>query len=90
MAPKANAIAERWVRTARAECLDHLFITNHQHLQRTLNEYVTYYNAWRPHRSIGQRTPCHCAGYEVGGSSARIVAQPVLGGLHHLYEFAAL
>jgi len=34
-APKANAIAERWVRIIRNECLDHRLILGHQHLQRT-------------------------------------------------------
>ena len=39
-APKVNAIAVRWVRTVRSECLDHLFIFRHQSLQQFLNEYV--------------------------------------------------
>ena len=54
-APKANAIAERWIRTVRAECLDHVFVFVHRHLQILLNEYTAYYNRWRPHRSLGQR-----------------------------------
>jgi len=41
-APRANAIAERWVRSVRTECLDHLFIFGHQHLQKLLNEYKGY------------------------------------------------
>src|SRR5689334_24840999 len=53
--PRANAIAERWVRSVRTECLDHVFIINKRHLQKVLAEYVGYFNHWRPHRSIGQR-----------------------------------
>jgi len=34
--PIANAYAERWVRTVRAECLDHLLIVNEAHLRRVL------------------------------------------------------
>src|SRR5215813_3417701 len=54
-APQANALAERWIRSVRAECLDHLVIVNERHLQRILDEYVAYFNAWRPHRGVGQR-----------------------------------
>src|SRR5215218_7943945 len=51
-APKANAIAERVVRTLRNECLDHVLILNEQHLRTVLAEYVAYYNTERPHRSL--------------------------------------
>jgi putative transposase len=39
-APKANAVAERWVWTVRQECLDHLLILNQRHLSRVLKEYA--------------------------------------------------
>ena len=48
-APNANAVAERWVRSVREECLGRLIILNERHLRRILNEYVAYYNARRPH-----------------------------------------
>jgi hypothetical protein len=43
-APKANAIAERFVRTVRGECLDWLLILNRRHLERVLRVYVDHYN----------------------------------------------
>jgi transposase InsO family protein len=55
--PRANAIAERWVRSVRTECLEHVFTFNERHLQKVLAEYVGYFNDWRPHRSMGQRAP---------------------------------
>src|SRR5262249_31758957 len=55
--PRANAIAERWVRSARIECLDLVFILGERHLRYVLTEYVGYFNCWRPHRTIGQRAP---------------------------------
>ena len=87
-APMANAIAERWIRTVRAECLDHTLVLGHQHLQRLISEYVAYYNDWRPHRSREQTAP-RSRSRRSAGSGNRIVADPVLGGLHHVYRFAA-
>lgn len=42
-APRANAFAERWVRTARRECLDHLLVLGRRHLERVLREFATHY-----------------------------------------------
>src|SRR5439155_7048570 len=55
--PKANAFAERWVRTVRAEVLDWTLVLGHRHLERILRIYVAHYNAQRPHRGLGLRTP---------------------------------
>jgi hypothetical protein len=51
-APKANAVAERFVRTARAECLDWLLIVNRRQLERVLRVFADHYNNHRPHRSL--------------------------------------
>jgi putative transposase len=56
-APNANAYAERWVRSAREECLDYLLIAGEAHLRRVLTEYVAFYNRARPHQGIEQRCP---------------------------------
>lgn len=56
-APKANAFAERWVRTARRECLDHVLILGRRHLERVLREFVMHYNANRPHRGLELAVP---------------------------------
>jgi putative transposase len=56
-APNANAYAERWVRSVREECLDHLLIINERHLERVLNEYSKYYNQARPHQGLRQLIP---------------------------------
>ena len=55
--PKANAFAERWVRTVREECLDQLLILSEGHLHRVLDVFVEYYNHRRAHQGIGQRIP---------------------------------
>src|SRR6266511_1981253 len=56
-APQANAIAERWVRTVRNECLDHLLIVGRRHLERVLRAYVAHFNDERPHRSLDLMPP---------------------------------
>jgi hypothetical protein len=79
-APNANAIAERWVRTVREECLDRLIILNERHLRRVLQDYVAYYNARRP-TGLDQDT-CW-AGIQVHEGSIR--CRQVLGGIVHDY-----
>ena len=47
-APRANAIAERWIASARRECLDRLLITGERHLRLVLSEYVDAFFSGRP------------------------------------------
>ena len=56
-APKANAYAERWVQTARAECLDWTLVLGRRHLLRLLRAYVRHYNQQRPHRGLALAVP---------------------------------
>jgi putative transposase len=90
-APKANAIAERFVRTARAECLDWLLIVNRQHLERVLRVYVDHYNSHRPHRSLNLRAPDPPARKlrVMHPPTAAVERRDCLGGLIHEYSHAA-
>ena len=56
-APRANAICERWIASARRECTDRILIAGRRHLYHTLSEYVDHYNSHRPHRALGQQPP---------------------------------
>jgi putative transposase len=56
-APRAKAIAERFIGTLRRECLDHLLIVGPRHLAAVLREYLQHYNAHRPHRALNQHPP---------------------------------
>ncbi|HEV2371391.1 MAG TPA: integrase core domain-containing protein [Streptosporangiaceae bacterium] len=90
--PRANAYAERWVRTARAEVIDRMLIAGPRHLRAVLDEYVAHYNWHRPHRARNLRPPDHDDGITapvVGLVSARIRHRKILGGLIHEYERAA-
>jgi hypothetical protein len=66
----------------REECLDHLLIWNEAHLRRVLNEYVTYYNARRPHQGLDQDSP---DGLKLVTSKGNIHRRDVLGGIIHDY-----
>jgi putative transposase len=55
--PNANAFAERFVRTVRSECLDHLLVVNERHLERILRSYARHYNGHRPHQGLSQEIP---------------------------------
>jgi hypothetical protein len=56
-APRANAIAERFVGTVRRELLDRILIINQRHAAGVLREFQRHYNHHRPHRSLGQAAP---------------------------------
>ncbi len=91
-APRANAICERLLGSIRRECLDHSMVVSEGHLRRVLREYVTYFNRSRPHQGIDQRVPepKPTEGPPVGvGEPGKVVALPILGGLHHDYRRAA-
>lgn len=81
--PIANAHAERWVRSVRGECLDHLLIVNEAHLRHVLAGYIAHYNRARPHQGLAQQTPVPFAPRARAGPVRR---RDVLGGLIHEYD----
>ena len=90
-APNANAYAERWVRTVRAECLDWLLIVGRRHLDQILRVYVAHYNQHRPHRALGLESPDPAAGITALAEDRpyRVHRRDLLGGLVHQYRRAA-
>jgi putative transposase len=87
-APKANAIAERFVRTVRCECLDWLLILNRRHLEGVLRVYVDHYNRERPHRALELKPP-ELDQHREKASAGEIRRRDRLGGLIHEYYRAA-
>ena len=98
-APNANAHAERFIRSLRSECLDHLLIVNERHLERILRSYARHHNRHRPHQGLTQETPIAVDGpvaSAIAGSrlnalppGQRLRRRDRLGGLIHEYEVAA-
>jgi putative transposase len=70
-APRANAFAERWVRTVRTECLDWLLIVSRGHLEQVLRVYVRHYNDHRPHRALMRQPPDQPGGLTVVARSSK-------------------
>ena len=83
-----DAIAERFVRTIRAECLDWLLILNRRPLERVLRVYTDHYNRERPHRALQLRAPEHDKQPQ-SSSIGEIQRRDRLGGLIHEYYRAA-
>jgi putative transposase len=87
-APRANAFAERWVRTVRTECLDSILFLGRRHLERVPSVHVEHYNRGRPHRGLALATPIPPAPCPEAGVHG-IRGRDLLGGLIHEYSRAA-
>jgi transposase InsO family protein len=79
--PWQNGHVERLIGSIRRECTDHLIVFNAEHLRRILAKYAAYYNEARTHVSLAKDAPCGRPIKRFGD----IIAQPILGGLHHRY-----
>ena len=81
-APRANAYAERWVQSARRECLDRMLIFGEHHFRLVMREYVDHYNHGRPHRGLGLEIPDPGPSLPAGGP---VVCHARLGGVINGY-----
>jgi putative transposase len=84
-APRANAIAERWIGTLRRECLNNILIAGPRHLDQVLAEFVEHYNTHRPHRPLDQQPPAGRATSTPPSANIRHLRRDRLGGLIHEY-----
>jgi putative transposase len=88
--PRANAVCERFLGSVRRECLDHYLVFHEKQLYRLLKAYVVYFNHARPHQGMQQQIPVPSVPTTPGhDSSDKVIAVPVLGGLHHDYQSVA-
>jgi putative transposase len=95
--PQANALCERLIGTLRRECLDWIIPLTEGHLRKTLRSWLLHYNRGRPHSSLGPGLPDPPLNLPVHvqrqrhrfDRSSRVVAHPILNGLHHEYSLLA-
>jgi transposase InsO family protein len=87
--PRANCYAERWIRTARAECTNRMLIYGERHLRSVLGEYVGHYNWHRPHQSRQQRPPDQVGQPDAPPLNLPVRRREVLGGVINEYYQAA-
>lgn len=95
--PKANSLRERVIGTFRRKCLDFPIPLMENHLRIGTKNGVTHYNRGRPHASLGPGIPDPPVDLPVSphkhrhriSTHLKVVAHPVLGGLHHEYGLLA-
>src|SRR2546430_6121441 len=88
-APRANAVAERWIGSVRRECLDRMLIAGERHLRLVLGEYADHYNTHPPHRALQQAPPARHPVPPAPGANVRVLCRGRLGGLIHEYSQVA-
>ena len=92
--PQANTFCERLIGTIRRECVDFVIPMTERHLRAILREWIIHYNRGRPHSSLGPGLPdppdrvVVSNGHQLPDGH-RVVATPILGGLHHEYDLEA-
>jgi Integrase core domain len=88
-APRANAIAERFVGTLRRELLDRLLIINQRHAAVVLQQYARHYNHHRPHRTLSQAAPLRPLPDRTTVETHNVRQNDRVGGLIHEYQQVA-
>jgi transposase InsO family protein len=84
--PWQNTYGERLIGTLRRDLLDHVIVLGERHLQRLLTSFFAYYHQSRCHQSLKGNAPEPRA--VEPRERGRVVAEPIVGGLHHRYHRA--
>jgi putative transposase len=55
--PQQNGMVERLIRTLKEQCVHRHRFETIQHANRVIADWITFYNAKRPHQALGMKTP---------------------------------
>ncbi len=80
-APDMNAIAERWVRSIKTECMNKIIPFGFTSLERSINEFVAQYNLERPHQGISNELIAGSKDSDTG----EVIVSERLGGMQKHY-----
>ncbi|AXR66928.1 integrase core domain-containing protein [Leptospira mayottensis] len=83
--PWCNGIMERWFGSLRRECFNLIPIFSLHHAHRVAQEYIEYYNQWRPHLALNKDSPCGRV-VTFPTPTSKVIKRKVLGGLHYVYS----
>jgi putative transposase len=81
--PWQNPYCERVIGTLRRDCLDHVIVFSEQHLRRIPRKYLEYYHGSRTHLALDKDAPEPRKRESPNGG--KLIALPMVGGLHHRY-----
>ena len=85
--PWQNPVAERWIGSCRRELLEHVVVLGERHLVRLIRSYLEYYHEDRSHLGLAKDAPNRRSVTPRRSPTAKVVALPRVGGLHHRYEW---
>jgi putative transposase len=85
--PWQNPVAERWIGSCRREMLNHVVVLRERHLTRLIPSYLEYYHGDRTHLGLAKNAPDQRPVTQRPSPTAKVVALPRVGGLHHRYEW---
>ncbi len=85
--PWQNPVAERWIGSCRRALLNHVVVLGQGHFARLVRRYLDYYHGDRCHLGLDKDAPLGRPVTPRPSHSAKVIALPRVGGLHHRYEW---
>ncbi len=85
--PDLNAFAERWVRSVKEECLNHLILLGPLSLIKAIKEYLEHFHHERAHQGLGNTIPFPLTPKSVPRETSKLQRKSRLGGLLNFYHW---